>query len=166
MAWALFAYLVIPTGALLTMMLVSGFKLPVDLASFFLNSPIRVQKVQLSLALFMTGFCSILGLLSYSSWQRAEHMLEQGRKQFAAQLGLEDQLMRNVFMQGRNFWMSMVGLVLWGVAWRLKALFDSRTFVVSTAERKSVSVKSRIFLRGARPLLCLSRRCPALSVEL
>jgi len=153
--WAAFAYLVIPLGAAVTVMLVSGFKLLVDFASFFLNSPIRIQKVQISVALFMTGICAIMGLLSYSSWQRAEHMLEQGRKQFAIQMGLEDQLMRNVFMQARNYWMSMLGLTLWGVAWRLKTLFDSKTLVLGStlSARTPRSPQSRAIYIGVA-LLC------------
>jgi len=35
-----------------------------------------------------------------------------------------DQLMRDVFLHGRNLYLSLLGLSLWVVAWRLKVLFD------------------------------------------
>merc|ERR1740123_1097441 len=37
-----------------------------------------------------------------------------------------DQRTRDVFHQGRNLYLSLLGLVLWALAWRLKVLHDAQ----------------------------------------
>merc|ERR1740138_344012 len=68
--------------------------------------------------------------------------------------GLEDQLNRNIFYQGRNFWLSVTGLALWAASWRLKALFDSGTLIV-TRPRRTGSLTTRI-IYAVVALLCLA----------
>jgi hypothetical protein len=152
--WFVFAYLIIPMGAALTVMLISGLQSPVDLAKTILSSPFRIYNAQVSAALVLTAFCGIMVGLSYSGLKRAEHMLEQSRNTFMM-VEVEERLMKNKFLQGRNFWMSLLGLALWGVAWRLKTLFDSRTLTVNRLKRKSNSLASRASF-VVMALLCLA----------
>jgi len=155
MYWSLFAYGVIPVGAVLTLMLVSGMKWIVDLAAMFLSTPLRIKNVQLSLDLVMTGICSIMVLLSYSSVQRAESLVTASKQQTLWALRVnQDELVRNVAMQDRNLWLSVLGLTLWGVAWRLKTLFVSETIAVQ-ARKGQHPVQYRLKF-AAFALFCLA----------
>jgi len=140
----LFGKFIIPAGAATTLCYVSGFESLVKVAGVLMNSPIRVQKVQISLALFLTGLCAVMSLFAYSSCKRHESDIERHQARFAFQTGLEDQLMRNKFASERNFWMSMLALALWVVSWRLKTLFDSKHIQIAPAVPKEGGTKWRI----------------------
>lgn len=122
MSWAVFVWTVLPTGGVLAAMLASGKSLAMRAASKVLSAPVRMGNLQLSIASIMTGFCMTLALLSYSALRRCEARVEQQR----TPLVLQDQQMRDVFHQGRNLYLSLLGLSLWGTAWRLKALYDAK----------------------------------------
>jgi len=155
MYWALFAYFVIPVGAVLTLMLVSGAQWLVTLATRLLSTPLRIHSVTISLDLMMTGFCSILGMLAYSSMRRAEFRLAQSKTEsLAAMRANVDELMRNVAVHDRNFWLSILGLTLWGVAWRLKTLFVSQAIAVQP--RKDCRSMSSRLKWAAFALVCLA----------
>lgn len=113
--WVLMAKGVIPVGALVLLLLLSGSQFLARIAKMFLNSPLRIHNAQISLAMFMIGLCLVLAILSYACWQRAEHLAN------AQSVFLEHKLWRNVFLHSRNYWMSLLGLSVWGSAWRLQA---------------------------------------------
>jgi len=85
-----------------------------------LSTPVMMGRFQFSIASVMTGFCMVMTMLSYSSLQRSEL-----RAAVSANPD-HDQLMRDVFCQGRNLYLSLLGMSLWAVAWRLKALYDTK----------------------------------------
>jgi len=121
MSWSIFVWTVIPSGAALTVMMASGWAIVMWTGSKVLSAPISMGNTQLSLGSVMTAICLILTILSYSALRRCE-----ARAEIAAATVARDQQMRDVFHQGRNLYLSLLGLVLWATAWRLKALYDAR----------------------------------------
>lgn len=89
-------------------------------AGRILSTPVDVGRLQFSLASAMTGFCMVMTVLAYSSLQRSEL-----RAAVSANPD-HDKLMRDVFHQGRNLYLSLLGMSLWAIAWRLKALYDTK----------------------------------------
>lgn len=89
-------------------------------AGRILSTPVNMGRLQLSLASVMTGLCLVMTVLAYSSLQRSEL-----RAAVSANPD-HDQLMRDVFEQGRNLYLSLLGTSLWATAWRLKALYDTK----------------------------------------
>lgn len=147
MSWAIFVWTVLPTGAVLTAMLASGQGLAMATASKVLSTPIRLGTLQLSLAVFMTALCGTLACLSYSGMCR--HELRVEHIQNAAPLGqaiyLRDQQQRNYFLWGRNYYLTLLGLTLWLLAWRLKCLFDAQQLTTPKPSNRPVSNVARAF---------------------
>jgi len=121
MVWSIFVYTVVPTGALLSAMLLSGKSLPMWAASKVLSTPLTFHNLQYSLGAVMTAVCLALSYMSYLSLRRCEWRAEETSDTAPYQ----DQLWRDVFRQGRNLYLSLLGLTVWAVAWRAKVLYDS-----------------------------------------
>lgn len=126
MAWMLFAWTVIPTGLTLTALLASGQKIAIEIASFVLKTPVRCGNVTLSLATVVTAVCLITSSLAYSAVRRDEFQMLAAVGQPTA---LIDQYLRNKYYHERNIWISLFGLALWAIAWRLKQLAGRRQLV-------------------------------------
>jgi len=147
MSWAIFVYTVLPTGALLIAMLASGQALAMSVASKVLSTPIRVGSLQLSLAVFMTAICGSLAAISYAGLCRSEQRMAQiGDTAFGAvNLHLSEQQQRYYFAWGRNYYLTLLGLALWLMAWRLKCLVDSQQLQTARAvAKRPVSISARI----------------------
>eukprot|EP00747_Dinoflagellata_sp_TGD_P169084 gnl/TRDRNA2_/TRDRNA2_197083_c0_seq1.p1 gnl/TRDRNA2_/TRDRNA2_197083_c0~~gnl/TRDRNA2_/TRDRNA2_197083_c0_seq1.p1 ORF type:complete len:305 (+),score=59.21 gnl/TRDRNA2_/TRDRNA2_197083_c0_seq1:121-1035(+) len=115
----LLGYVAVPTGAVLTAMLLSGLKLPMAAARAVLISPVRVGSQQLSIAVVMTALCGIASVLYYSGFRRCQHLVEQPGSQ--AMLTYDRDLV-SYFHAGRNLWLALCALSLWVAAWRLNSL--------------------------------------------
>ncbi|CAE8680599.1 unnamed protein product [Polarella glacialis] len=126
-------------------------------ASKVLSTPVEIGSLRLSVAVLMTALCGALSLLSYSGLRRSEMRAEQVSSSSLAQtMILGDQQMRNVFHQGRNLYLSLLGFTVWVVAWRLKVLHDNQQLAPPKARgRGQTSPTSRIMwaLAGLLALL-------------
>lgn len=156
MYWSLIAYGAIPFGAFLTMLLISGWKLLIDLASMICSTPVKIQKVAVSLDLLMTGLFAIMALLQHSNFQRAETKLREGQ----STLQNMDELQRNVAFAERNWWICMLALTVWGVAWRMKNLYSSGIVAVQTRQVRHGSLKGRLMWTGALLVCVLAADLP------
>mmetsp|Transcript_13332 Transcript_13332/g.20233 ORF Transcript_13332/g.20233 Transcript_13332/m.20233 type:complete len:329 (-) Transcript_13332:141-1127(-) len=120
--WGIFVWSVLPPGALFVLLLTSGNSLALRVASRVLSTPVRISGFQLSLASFVSAICFVLMACSYLSFRTAEdrvlHMKDSGL------VSGDRSLQTSSFYWGRNFYMTMLGLVLWATAWRLKTLVD------------------------------------------
>jgi len=153
MSWSLYISTVIYGGAALLLLQLSGKKLLMDFAGMLMQTPIRVHKAKITIALFMTGFCSCLCLLTYSGLRRAEGRRNDPQNLSAFMQGGAERLERDCFFAGRNFYASLLGLTLWGASWQLKNLLDNKTLVVQSSKWKQVSHKYRFTCLGIF-LLC------------
>mmetsp|Transcript_1055 Transcript_1055/g.2724 ORF Transcript_1055/g.2724 Transcript_1055/m.2724 type:complete len:327 (-) Transcript_1055:106-1086(-) len=145
MFWKGFVYIALPPGALLVALLLSGHKLPMICASKALSAPIAIGRVNMSLAVMMTSICSVLALVSYSGLQMNEHKLQELElgSVIADMASISDRRSK-AFMQGRNLYASLLGLALWGTAWRLKSLHDRRQLGPPVGNRRQASVAKRV----------------------
>eukprot|EP00440_Ansanella_granifera_P037844 gb/GFBE01041055.1/.p1 GENE.gb/GFBE01041055.1/~~gb/GFBE01041055.1/.p1 ORF type:complete len:338 (+),score=58.43 gb/GFBE01041055.1/:1-1014(+) len=147
MSWSIFSYTAIPAGVLLAALLLSGNSLAMRAASKVLATPIEVGNLQLNLAVIMTAFCGCLSVLSYAGLHRSSYLADQVKASASmADRGcLQDLQMRNVFHQGRNFYLSLLGLMIWATAWRLKVLHDQNQLSPpqASARRMPKSMASR-----------------------
>lgn len=123
MSWYLFLYVVVVPGALLTMMLLSGVRLCGRFASLVLETPVRIGSSQVSIAMFMMGLSVILSTVGYSGLKRCEE--RYATTDFGMQIGSSDRYMKDIFHQGRNLYLSLLGFTLWSISWRMKALHAS-----------------------------------------
>jgi len=148
MSWAIFVWTVLPTGALLNAMLASGQGLAMSTASKVLSTPIRLGGLQLSLAVFMSALCGALAALCYAGLCRSDQRVEQldGSAYGAINVQLREQQQRHYFIWGRNYYLTLLGLTLWLMAWRLKCMFDSQQLVTAKAvSGRRVSITARLF---------------------
>lgn len=116
--WALIAWGLIPPGFVVVLLLSSGLGWAMKLGSKLLSCPIHIGFFQVSLASLCTASALVLAILSYSGMKRYEALDRVDAKTIEHQ----DRFRMHYFMDGRNFWMSLLGLTLWAVAWRLKSL--------------------------------------------
>eukprot|EP00933_Yihiella_yeosuensis_P022423 TRINITY_DN1765_c2_g1_i1.p1 TRINITY_DN1765_c2_g1~~TRINITY_DN1765_c2_g1_i1.p1 ORF type:complete len:316 (-),score=56.60 TRINITY_DN1765_c2_g1_i1:165-1112(-) len=126
MSWAIFSYTVLPAGTILVVLLLSRKKVAVKAAGQILSTPVEIGSLRLSVAVILTALCAALSVLSYSGLQSAEHRASQVMTSPLGQApGMIDQQMRNVFLHGRNLYLSLLGLCLWAISWRLKCNADA-----------------------------------------
>lgn len=132
----IFVYTLLPLGFFLVAMFLSGNVMLMSCASKVLGVPIRVNAFRISLAVVSTALSGILAVLFYAQLCRYESKLSDEITVWATETsGMKDrQQLKAVFAQ-RNFYICLLGLVLWGMAWRLKELYDSRKLVVARAAR-------------------------------
>lgn len=161
--WAVFVWLALPPAALLVAMLVSGQAVAMSTASKVLSTPVRLGAFQLSVAAFMAALCGILAVLSYAGMSRHEARLADF-KGLATQAMYLDREERDTFFWGRNYYMCLLGLVLWVVAGRLKVLYDMQQIVPHKAARP-VSRLSRVFYLTASILALLAADVPLCRVN-
>jgi len=140
-------------------LMLSSTKIFMNIASFFLQTPVNIGSLRLNLATFMTALCCVLSLLSYASYQSQESRLrmalESGGGFFHAEA------YKNVFYASRNMYVSLLGLSLWATAWRLDTLFRLQILKVpeaakgsSVARRVGFGVLALLFLIAADVPLC------------
>jgi len=137
MSWSIFARTVVPAGAILAWLLASGLSWPMQAASKVLSAPIEVGNLKLNLAVVLTAFCGCVTVISYAGLQKSQLQAHEAKTTASANAMLmQDQLMRNMFYQERNFWLSLLSLFLWAFAWRLKALHDQGQIVPPSAQKQ------------------------------
>lgn len=129
--WAAFAWVVVPSGFLLLATLASGWGPAMRGASMLVGAPVRMGRFELSVASIFTALCGIAALLSQSALRRSESLV--AGVDFSTHAVHQDALMRNVFYHGRNFWLSMCGLILWLLTWRLKVLHGRQQLLPPTS---------------------------------
>lgn len=158
MSWSTFVFTVLPAGALLVALLASGQSLAMRAGSRVLSAPIRIGNFRVTVAVVMVVACGVLSCLSYSGLRRAEFKLDEASSLSASQAAaITDQLTRNVFYQGRNLYISLLGLTFWLVAWRLKALHDCQQLLACQKLRRPSSPMARgLYLALALALLLLA----------
>mmetsp|Transcript_120179 Transcript_120179/g.285559 ORF Transcript_120179/g.285559 Transcript_120179/m.285559 type:complete len:303 (-) Transcript_120179:184-1092(-) len=123
--WGFFAYSAIPTGALLLLLLLSELTILMEVASKVMSAPITIGKLRLNAAVFMMALCSCLTLLSYSGFRREQ--MRSDKLEASGQGGFMQSWEKpKLFYVERNFWISLLGLMVWTTAWRLEAIFRSR----------------------------------------
>jgi len=144
MSWNIFVCTVLPLGAFLVTMLASGKQVPMWAASKVLSTPLTFHHLQYSLGAVMTALCLALSYLSFLSLRRCEARVSEA----SGEPQLQDQRWRDVFHQGRNLYLSLLGLTLWSLAWRLKVLHDSDYFHAPCREarRRSSALARGLFL--------------------
>merc|ERR1719223_71284 len=100
-------------------MMASGNSLAMSLASKGLTTVVRVGPYQVSIPILMTAVSSIFTVAYYASLSRQEAKMQAAQGTMAEPLVHERQLMKVAFA-GRNLYISLLGLVLWLMTWRLK----------------------------------------------
>uniref|UniRef100_A0A7S0AAK8 Uncharacterized protein n=1 Tax=Pyrodinium bahamense TaxID=73915 RepID=A0A7S0AAK8_9DINO len=151
MVWSIFVWTVLPTGASLVVMLASGKSAAMWTASKVLSTPVRMGEMHFSLASVMTAVCLLLTTLSHSGLRRCE-----ARAAASSRPESYDQQMRDVFHQGRNLYLSMLGLTLWALAWRLRVLHEAQQLTTSrphTGARRSWFARSVYLILGLTALV-------------
>mmetsp|Transcript_54462 Transcript_54462/g.127174 ORF Transcript_54462/g.127174 Transcript_54462/m.127174 type:complete len:321 (+) Transcript_54462:81-1043(+) len=122
MLWGAYAYGVVPSGALLVSLLLSGSELCQGIAKAVLQLRIKMGKFEVPLVGFASVFCIMLVLVCFANVQ---HEKDYGRKQkdmFTRGIMSYDQHQRNLFLKERNLWLSVLGLAIWVCAWRLMVM--------------------------------------------
>jgi len=162
MLWPIVAWAVLPTGAVLSLMFLSGQTLAMSCASRVLHTPVRLGTLQLSLATLMTGLCSGLSALTYSSLRQHEARTEEMRDgpSWSQGVHMREQNQLKCFLAGRNYYMSLCGLILWVTAWRLKALHDSKQLGPPRVMARPVSFIARTFYIALSGLALASADVP------
>lgn len=153
---AFFAFTVLPAGAVVCLLLSSGNLLAMKAGSFLLSLPVRIGNFQISIAVLLTAICGAMTLVSYSHLQRTESRMDQVTVTIPGAAALvRDQQLRDAFKAGRNFYMALLGLTLWAMAWRLKALYTVRQLTPprQPAHYRSLPMRLVFFLAG---LACLA----------
>eukprot|EP00930_Biecheleria_cincta_P055805 TRINITY_DN42074_c0_g1_i1.p1 TRINITY_DN42074_c0_g1~~TRINITY_DN42074_c0_g1_i1.p1 ORF type:complete len:319 (-),score=67.38 TRINITY_DN42074_c0_g1_i1:85-1041(-) len=146
MAWAIFAYTILPSGGLLVALLVSGFEWAMRCSKIILSSPVRIGNLTISLAVLVTALCACVSAIQYSCLRRSESLVEEARSSgVPLASGMVDQQVKSTFHHGRNFYMSLLGLVLWSVSWRLSVLYENRQLVPQGSRSIQKSLGSRCF---------------------
>mmetsp|Transcript_108329 Transcript_108329/g.313030 ORF Transcript_108329/g.313030 Transcript_108329/m.313030 type:complete len:329 (+) Transcript_108329:75-1061(+) len=146
MFWKAFIYIFLPPGLALMLLLLSGHRLAMSCASTVLRAPVRIGSVSLSLAVFATAVCSVLAVVSYSGLQMSESKLqelEQGTTTFTDRATIMDRRTK-AFAQGRNLYLSLLGVTLWGCAWRLHVLYNAKQLGPPKVEGQRASPVKRI----------------------
>lgn len=140
-----FVRTVLPLGAVFVAMLASGSTALMRVASVVLATPVRIGSLQLSIPVFMTALCSILSLCFYTSLNRQEARAAQTQSSVAEALAMQDRQQMMAAFAGRNFYISLLGLTLWVVAWRLKALHDQQRLLPrAPAARRPMPATTRL----------------------
>lgn len=134
MFWNFFVYFVVLPGVILAAMLCTASKLPMDIASIALSTPIKCGSFTISLATFFTSWGIIFSLLAYSALRRDELRMEAVAGKPLPML--EYQMRNNRYYHERNLWISLFGLTIWAAAWRLKRLIDLKQFVPQSGASK------------------------------
>jgi len=127
-----FVWTILPVGALIMLMMLSNQGLLMSVASRILGSPIKTPWFSVSMALVMVAICLCATILTRSNMGRCEARLSENELHAAAS---RDALLRDVFSAGRNFYICLLGLTLWTVSWRLKALHDREQLKVPPTRR-------------------------------
>mmetsp|Transcript_11829 Transcript_11829/g.22080 ORF Transcript_11829/g.22080 Transcript_11829/m.22080 type:complete len:327 (+) Transcript_11829:67-1047(+) len=151
--WALFVVVVVPPGAILTMLLLSGNRLAMQFGKKVLSTPVTLFGVQLSLAMLMTGLCGSLAALSYSHYRRKEiEFAESNMKAMVYEMHK-----MNAFRTARNLWLSLLGFSLWAIAWRLKGLHSYEILVPHKPKvRKGAARIANRLIWGVVALVCFA----------
>lgn len=111
-----------------------------------LKSPVRIGDMRISLAVLVTALCACLSAFEYSGLRRSESIVEEARSAGAPLAsGMMEFQIKNMFHHGRNFYMSLLGLVLWAVSWRLSVLYENRQLVPQGLRTAQKSLSSRCF---------------------
>jgi len=142
----LFVYTLLPLGFFLVAMLLSGSDMLMSGASKLLGVPIGVNAFRISLAVVSTALSSIMTVLFYAQLSRYESRLSDEITVFAEASGMRGRQQLKAGFAQRNFYICVLGFLLWGMAWRLKALYDSRKLVVARAARPRASGTRFIYL--------------------
>mmetsp|Transcript_34607 Transcript_34607/g.62736 ORF Transcript_34607/g.62736 Transcript_34607/m.62736 type:complete len:310 (+) Transcript_34607:86-1015(+) len=157
MAWAIIAYFVVPLGAICATLLASGESLAVKAGSKILSTPVEIHNLKLSIAVVMTGLCGCLSLLSYAGLQRVTARAAQSKASTSwwSFVSVQDADLKDQFLQGRNYYLSLLGLTLWAFAWRLKVLSDRRQLVPPPrgVQRRPLASRAPFFALGLLALL-------------
>jgi len=122
MLWSVYAYGVVPCGALLVSLLLTGSELCQGIAKAVLQLRIKMGKFEVPLVGFASVFCIMLVMVCFANVQ---HEKDYGRKQkdmFSRGIMSYDQHQRNLFLKERNLWLSVLGLAIWLCAWRLMVM--------------------------------------------
>merc|ERR1719191_94269 len=116
MFWSCVGLVVVPVGAFLLLLLVSGNARLVRTACWISATPMKVFGVQVGLALLVTGIFSILVLLTHSEVKRYEALLNDPQLGLAnlisESVSVKTELKMKHFLQERNFWLSLTALAL------------------------------------------------------
>lgn len=127
MVWRLFLYVLIFPGFVVLLLLASGNAAAMKLASIILSAPISLGNFRFSVAVVMTALAGIASVASKSGLDRSETSKLNAQDPTLGFRRDPYQLERDVFHHGRNYYMCLLGLMLWATSWRLKVLYDSGT---------------------------------------
>lgn len=159
--WGIFVWSVLPTGAALVIMLASAQPLAVTVASAVLSTPIRISAFQLSLASAMSAFCSAVSLITFLALRRAETRVEAAvGDPLASAFGQDYRQQTSAFHWGRNFYISLLGLTLWVMAWRLKAVADAGQLLPPRSSGRRMSLAARVLYMLAGVVMLLMADVP------
>lgn len=146
MFWAIYAYTILPSGGFLVALFASGFEWAMRCGKFILKSPVRIGNLTISLAVLVTALCACLTAIQYSGLRRSESIVEEAKSGgVPLSAGVVEYQQKNMFHHGRNFYMSLLGLVLWAVSWRLSVLYENRQLVPQGLRTAQKSLSSRCF---------------------
>mmetsp|Transcript_95175 Transcript_95175/g.269169 ORF Transcript_95175/g.269169 Transcript_95175/m.269169 type:complete len:322 (+) Transcript_95175:72-1037(+) len=123
MVWDVFAYTVLPVGAVLVTALASGNFLAMKLAAPVLQKRVEVGFVRLSLSVLMLAVCGVLSAFSFSE---KSHYEEEVRAANLAEERLTDAMyfrkMDRMHQSRGNLYCALLGLALWAIARQLEYL--------------------------------------------
>lgn len=123
MVWAVFAYTVLPAGAVLVTALASGNSLAMKLAATVLQKRVEIGFVRLSLSMLVLAVCGVLSAFSFSE---KSHYEEEVRAAEIAEERLTDGLyfrkMDRMHHSRGNLYCGLLGLALWAIARQLEYL--------------------------------------------
>lgn len=123
MLWDVFAYTVLPTGAVLVAALASGNFLAMRPAAWVLQKQVAIGFVHLSPSMIMVAVCGVLSAFSFSE---KSHYEEEIRAAESAAERLTDGMyyrkMDRMHHSRGNLYCALLGLALWAVARQLEYL--------------------------------------------
>lgn len=140
--WGIFVWTVLPSGALLTALLLSASPLAVAVSCRVLSTPVRINAFQLSLASLMSAISAAVAFIAFMALRRAHVRMEQTNP-IASALGQDYRQQTSAFHWGRNLYMSLLGLTLWLSAWRLKTLAETGQLLPPRASGRRMTIVMR-----------------------
>lgn len=137
-------------GLVILMLLLTGFSWTSGIGGRIGRIEVRLDKFNASIVSVGTSICLVIFVMQHLAWKRVMHMATTS----ITAIELQDRYLKDKFRSERNWWLSIVHLLIWASAWRLTILQEVGLLQPWT-RHKIPRISWRLRLRGAWLLLAV-----------
>jgi len=125
-------------------MMLTGSQLMMSFAGKVLQAPVRISLLEMSIPMLVSAICAIVAVVNYGMMSRHEAWIKKFGNSANTLPELREREEKKAAFAGRNFYIALLGLVMWMVAARLHMFFRRQQLVPVKKTAKRTSLATRI----------------------